>query len=140
MMSLQLACSADAGGESAPVKASAAQQAESCSTAPAQYDNAHPPPPGASTETSSLPACEARCGESPLFSPLLGTSWAYSSLPSGACSAAVRCQMYVSYTQMCGADTHACDLSSVVCDCEGGEWRCWTVAEGAGSCLPCESR
>ena len=112
-------------------------QALSCSKGPAQYDNAHAPPIKAPTGDAQLPSCEARCGSTPLESPLYGRSWSYESLPSGACHAEPRCQIAASTTQTCGTDTHACNLSNVVCDCESGEWKCYLVAQGGGLCLPC---
>jgi hypothetical protein len=115
-----------------------ARLASQCSTAPAQYDNAHGPPIRAHAHYTGSPTCAARCGTQPLNTPTFGASWSYDALPSGACTMGTHCDMGASYTQTCDGMTEACNLSNVECECEDGEWRCAITAQGAGACLPCD--
>lgn len=110
-----------------------------CSNGPAYAANATPPSlPPTVTRSASAPTCVAHCGEEGVIIDGANFSGApIDALPAGACTAGDDCTMNASNYEVCGPNKVACNLSTFYCDCESGNWACYTVTQGANSCTPC---
>ena len=108
-----------------------------CSSGPPLDRNSVPSRP--SGWKSNIPECVPRCGAEEKFPFGSASLHSIAALPSGHCPQdGEECGMAATLVQSCpGRPAQGCDLSTYGCRCEGGDWRCYVVSQGAGSCGEC---
>ena len=108
-----------------------------CSNGPPGDVKSFPPRP--SGWKSNIPECVPRCGAGEKFPFGNNSLHSIAALPSGQCPQdGEECGMAATVVQSCpGRPAQGCNLSTYGCRCEGGDWRCYVVSQGAGSCGEC---